>query len=649
MNDAPRYVVPPLGGFARRVCVAGFRLKAGLHTCTTDPFLTKLFGPSHVSWPSVKFRLLFRIGLLVLLCFQGEVALAARPLSGGEGIEFDRPFLEWKAGGARRDVTEITPVKAVGQSFKAALQIEIKERTDRAYDIQLGGRIKGQVDKGDVLLLAFYTRCPESSDESAVGRFTISGQTKNKSRSVSLFTKTISTGKKWKQVLIPFPAPVDNKSGYSITFRFGGTKPQILQFGGLKVVNYYQKKELEQLPRTETHYEGIEPDAPWRKAAHARIEQHRKEDLRIAVVDRAGNPLPGAKIHVELKNHAFGFGVALGLHTMFNPRNPEGAQKYQEAVEELFNKVVFENRMKWKFYQDNDAQLEEAIAWCAERDIPVRGHCMVWPTWKRLPHGMQEEWGAKTNEFRGVIEEHVRKMATVYPDTFAEWDIVNELYSQHEFIDLYGKDVVADWFRIAKEANPGFKCYINDYAILAGYDEVHQQNYYDWIKYLLEQGAPVEGIGLQGHYRAPVPPEEILRRLDRFAEFGLEMQITEFDFEETDEMLQARFTRDFMTAVFSHPQTTGIMTWCLWEDAAWKPSAAFYSSDWKKKRIAHAWEYMIKKEWHTDETVRTNPEGLAAIRGFLGDYEITVSHAGREKRVLFSLEKRNGSIAITFN
>ncbi|MCK4564973.1 MAG: endo-1,4-beta-xylanase [Verrucomicrobia bacterium] len=585
---------------------------------------------------------------LVLLCVLGGVAFGARPPSGGRKLEFEKPFLKWQTGGRASEAISSEVVKVSNPSFKQAFQVEIKARTEREYDLQLAGRIKGQIGKGDVLLLSFYARCGESADESALGRFSVTGRAHHPDRHLFPFTKTVSVGKKWKQFLIPFVAPIDNEAGYSITFKLGGTKPQVLLIGGLELLNYHDKKKPDQLPATETYYQGMEPDAPWRKAAHARIEEHRKEDLKITVVDRFGNPVSNAKVHVELKNHAFGFGVAAGLNSMFNPRNPEDAQKYQEAVEDLFNKVVFENRMKWKFYQDGDPQLEEAIAWCAERGIPVRGHVMVWPAWKRLPRGMQEEWGAKTNEFRKVIEEHVRKMATVYPESFAEWDIVNELYTQHEFVDLYGRDVVADWFRIAKESNPKFKCYINDYAILAGYDEVHQQNYYDWIKYLLEQGAPVEGIGLQGHFRAPVPPEEILLRLDRFAEFGLEMQITEFDFEETDELLQARFTRDFMTAVFSHPQTTGIMIWCLWEDAAWKPSAAFYSSDWKKKRIAQAWEYMIKKEWHTDETVRTNPEGLAGVRGFLGDYEITVSHAGREKRIPFSLEKRSGSVAVTF-
>jgi endo-1,4-beta-xylanase len=273
---------------------------------------------------------------------------------------------------------------------------------------------------------------------------------------------------------------------------------------------------------------------------------------------------------------------------------------------------------------------------------------MVWPACRRLPHGMAEEWGAKTNEFRGVIEERVRKMSTTYPDAFVEWDIVNELYSQHEFVEMYGKEVVVDWFRIVKETNPNFKSYINDYGILSGSDQAHQDNYHEWIGYLLEQGAPVEGIGLQGHFRAPVPPEEILRRLDRFGEYGLEMQITEYDFEDTDELLQARYTRDFMTAVFSHPQTTGIMTWCLWESAAWKPAAAFYSSDWKKKRIALAWEHMIEKEWHTDKTSRTNAEGLAGVRGFLGDYEITVTHGKRKKIIQKTLVKGDQKLTVTF-
>ncbi len=576
-------------------------------------------------------------------------ASGANPPSGGHRLDFERPFLSWRLYGSGRDSATLSETKVSGQPFRHALQVEIGERTLREHELMLGGETTGRIRKGDVLLLSVYVRCLESADESALGRFHLSGQIKQPRRPVPLFDKTISAGKKWKRILIPFEALADSEGNCSITFRLGGTKPQMLQFAKFEIVNYRNRQKLEKLPSTTASYAGMEPDAPWRKAAAARIEKYRKADLKIEVTDESGRPLPDAQVHVKLKRHAFGFGAAISLNAMFGDRSPEDAAKYRAAVEDLFNKVVFENRMKWKFFKDNDPQVEEALAWCAERNMPVRGHCMVWPDWKRLPRGMEQEYAGRPEEFRKAIGEHVHKMATAYPDGFAEWDIVNELFSQHTFVDMFGKPVVADWFRIAKQSNPNFTCYINDYAILAGYDQAHQDNYHEWIEYLLGQGAPVEGIGLQGHFRAPVPPEEILRRLDRFARFGLEMQVTEYDFDEADEMLQARFTRDFMTVVFSHPQVVGIMTWCLWEKASWKADPAFFSRDWKKKRIAQAWEYMVEKEWHTEKTLATAEDGTARLRGFLGDYAIEVLYAGRKKTVSFSLGKGDGVCRVLFD
>jgi len=587
--------------------------------------------------------------LFIGLLLAGGVS-AKQPPSGGHRLEFEQPFESWRLYGSAVDSATRSEVKVSQSAFRHALQIEINKRIQREHELMFGGKTTERIRKGDVLLLSFHVCCPESADESALGRFHLSGQIKKSPRPAPLFNKTITAGKKWKRILIPFEAPADSEKNCSITFRLGGTKPQTLQFAKFEVINYRNRQKAEKLPSTETGYVGMEPDAPWRKAAAARIEKYRKADLVVEVADKNGRPLPGAKVHVELKRHAFGFGAAISLNAMFGDRNPEDAAKYRAAVEDLFNKVVFENRMKWKFFKDGDPQIDMALAWCAERKMPVRGHCMVWPAWQRLPRDMEREFAGRPDEFRRAIGEHVHKMATIYPDGFAEWDIVNELFSQHEFVDLLGKPVVADWFHIAKESNPNFTCYINDYAILAGYDQAHQDNYHEWIEYLLEQGAPVGGIGLQGHFRAPIPPEEILRRLDRFAEFGLEMQITEYDFDETDEMLQARFTRDFMTAVFSHPQVVGIMTWCLWEKAAWKATPAFFSKDWKKKRIAQAWEYMVEKEWHTEKTLAMGEDGTAQLRGFLGEYEITVkTRAGRRKTVPFSLGKEGGVCHVRFD
>jgi hypothetical protein len=68
--------------------------------------------------------------------------------------------------------------------------------------------------------------------------------------------------------------------------------------------------------------------------------------------------------------------------------------------------------------------------------------------------------------------------------------------------------------------------------------------------------------------------------------------------------------------------------------------------DWKKKRIAQAWECMIKKEWHTDTTARTHTEGVTGGLGFIGEYEITVTHGVKNKIFYLTLKNEQETLHI---
>ncbi len=85
---------------------------------------------------------------------------------------------------------------------------------------------------------------------------------------------------------------------------------------------------------------------------------------------------------------------------------------------------------------------------------------------------------------------------------------------------------------------------------LRQYTEARLQN-------LITLGAPIDGLGIQGHHgiSAHCPPELMLQRLDRLAELGLEIQFTEFDVNISDvndpdqTRFQADYLRDFVTPV----------------------------------------------------------------------------------------------------
>jgi hypothetical protein len=168
--------------------------------------------------------------------------------------------------------------------------------------------------------------------------------------------------------------------------------------------------------------------------------------------------------------------------------------------------------------------------------------------------------------------------------------------------------------------------YINDYGVLTRPSQGHQDFYFDYIRGLLEAGVPIQGIGFQGHIPERfelTPPEELLTTMDRFAALGLPLQVTEFDFETTDRDLQARYTSDFLIAVFSHPAMVGLVTWTPFEYGQGegpKPDAAFFDYRLREKPNGQAWDSLVNQDWRTDLKLVTDEHGHASFRGFKGTY-----------------------------
>jgi GH35 family endo-1,4-beta-xylanase len=586
--------------------------------------------------------------LIVILCLSSLFSNAFKAVeipSKGKVMELKVPMANIKLTGKEKSAGSVEGVRVKDIKVKEAVRITMEKRVKSPWWLHYQAKLSGPVKKGDLLLITFKARCVSSEDESGAGKLTV--VLKNNSvKGKPNFMKPISLGSSWKHYLYPVNAHSEGEGKWMLMLQLGGAKPQVLDIADITVINYQDKRTMDELPRSKTEYPGMASDAPWRKEAAERIDKYRKENLKLTIVDAAGKPVPGAKVSVELKNHAFGWGTAINAKKMFGTIISEKEkEQYQKAVLKSFNKVVFENGLKWKLYKNQAKEVEAAVEWIKESKIPARGHVLVWPAFKRIPkelHSLKDD----PKKLKKTIEEHVTEFSTKWPGVFQEWDVMNEPYSQHEFMDILGKEVTVDWFKLAEKADPTFVRYINDFGILAGDSVDHQDNYYEWISYLIDNGAPLQGIGFQGHFRAPLPPQTIYNRIERYASFGLDMQITEYDFDDTDQDLKAQFTRDFMTIVFSHPKMVGFVIWTIWSKKTAKPNAAFYDDNWKPRKSMLAWDDMIKNVWHTSEDVTTAQNGSAVVRGFLGTYRIVVSKGGKKKAYSYNLKKGKGAVKL---
>jgi GH35 family endo-1,4-beta-xylanase len=250
---------------------------------------------------------------------------------------------------------------------------------------------------------------------------------------------------------------------------------------------------------------------------------------------------------------------------------------------------------------------------------------------------------------RKMVRDHILGIGTALRGKVVDWDVVNEPFENDDLIKILGEDAIAEWFRFAREADPTAKLYLNETNVpTTPPSDERYTALYDRVRHIKDLGAPIDCVGMQAHFGQNVqPPVQLLAIYDRFATLGLPVRITELDIDSNDEKLQADYLRDFLTASFSHPTVNGVMLWGFWESAHWRPNAAMFRKDWSPRPIAQVWKDLVSKQWWTDERAVTDANGNAAMRGFLGDYEIAASLGTRQATGKVVLLTKGATLRIT--
>ncbi|MES1187715.1 MAG: endo-1,4-beta-xylanase [Myxococcales bacterium] len=548
-------------------------------------------------------------------------------------------------GKTERATMSFVPVE--GQPFTEALRAEVTQKSGNNWDVQVQTRVAQAVAVGDVILATFYAKTEATRQESGEGQTELVMELARPpwAKSVSY---PVHFGRDWTKIYVRYKAERSYAPGEAqLIFRLG-YEPETIQIGGVTVENFGKQLVLADLPTTKITYPGMEPDAPWRQAAAARIEQLRKQELSISVQDKNGKPVAGADVVVHQTKQAFGFGSAVVAQTLNGPGN----ERYKELTAELFNTAVFENNLKWQPLAGDwgggwtvDAA-SKGVDWLHQHDIQVRGHVLVWPSWRNLPRAVKA-LEKEPSKLRAAVNAHVTELATAMRGKLVHWDVMNEPFDNHDLMDLFGDDVMVEWFKGARAADPDVKLFINDYAILSGGpgDTPHRDHYEKTIKFLIDKGAPLDGIGMQGHFGAALTgPEDLLKLLDRYAKLGKQIWITEYDLDIDDEALAGQFTRDFYTTLFSHPAVGGILMWGFWDGAHWHRNAPLYRKDWSLKPAGEAYRELVLKAWRTNEQAKTDASGAYKTRAFLGKYAISASSGGKTRSV--EVELRPGSAPV---
>lgn len=260
-------------------------------------------------------------------------------------------------------------------------------------------------------------------------------------------------------------------------------------------------------------------------------------------------------------------------------------EAYQQSIRTQYDIVTPENCMKPQpihptedtyNFKTTDAMVE----WCKKNGLKVWGHTLGWhsqtPQWffqdkdtaskqastpaaTTQPATAPTANGQRPNRGGGgrnmitgpqasrevVLERlknHIMTVVGRYKGRIIGWDVFNESIADggdgstenlrtYSWYKAVGPDVLTLAFKWAHEADPKAQLYYNDYNIEQGAVENKGKHASSMLllKRLIAEGAPITGVGIQGHWHLDTNLADVEKAIENYASLGLKVSITELD------------------------------------------------------------------------------------------------------------------------
>jgi len=264
---------------------------------------------------------------------------------------------------------------------------------------------------------------------------------------------------------------------------------------------------------------------------------------------------------------------------------------------------------------------DRLITYAEANGKAIRGHVLIWhsqtPAW--FFTGTGTDGRANKAELYSNMETHIKTVFEKYRGRVGWWDVCNEVVSDgangvgsprpggdpasgnSRYTQIMEDSGLAginryeyvlkafQWARQYADANGGqnVKLYLTDYNTEHN-DWGKQNRFEELVNYLIQNNAPIDGVGFQTHIRYDFPSvPQISAAIDRFAAKGLMTQVCELDMSVfpggsdttlTDSVLAERLTLqatkyralfDIFKTKYDEGKLDAVLIWGLADGSSW--------------------------------------------------------------------------------
>lgn len=245
------------------------------------------------------------------------------------------------------------------------------------------------------------------------------------------------------------------------------------------------------------------------------------------------------------------------------------------------------NQVEPEYGQLSFGKMDDLSAFAIINGKRVRGHTLLWhlgtPQWAGDMLRERHDWNLIARYFGSVIPR--------YGDVIGQWEVVNEPLDpghrtdglrENVFLDVFGADYIGRALAQARVFAPRAQLVLNEYGFEYDLPEERDRRYFmlKLLERLRNQGAPIDGLGMQGHLdlrKGRVAQSSIASFLHEVTAMGLAVVVTELDVKESNytaspqerDQLVGDEVRRYLEVVLNYRNVEGVVTWGLSDRHTW--------------------------------------------------------------------------------
>lgn len=354
----------------------------------------------------------------------------------------------------------------------------------------------------------------------------------------------------------------------------------------------------------------------WVDASQAAIEQHRKTDVTVIVLDQNDRAVQGAKVQLTQQRHDF----VLGLMLPDDRMPPDKCATL--PVYRCFNAVALDRYTDWsvKQTQTPETQAKRLAAW-QDALRPIRTHygriTSADPARNHDSLALLEP-----ADLRDAVLQRIDR-ATAHDAKPDDYDLYADLLQQDIVERKLGQGMLYRMFEHAQAGQPKANFGLRARDAIS---HPRGRDLLRMVQKLQVRQVPLDHITIEQPFRDPIQSNALKRSIDNsIAPLPLPVTLASVQVGGPTPIAAAINLETVIRLAFAEPRITGIYFAGLVEQDMLEDNASLLQADDQPAAPGEVLDQLFTKLWCSDERGQTDERGNAQARVFTGWYTLTAT------------------------